>query len=342
MTEEVLFSSERNGLGTITLNRPKALNALTFNMVQAIHQKLIAWVHNPDVQAVLLSGTGSKAFCAGGDIKSLYEARQSPDNITRATQFFATEYKTDLAIAQFPKPIIALLSGIVMGGGVGLSYGATTKIVTETTKWAMPEMAIGFFPDVGGAYFLNRAPGYTGRYLALTGNHINAADALYINAATHFIPQDAIASFSKELFQEQELQTNYPYILRKYTKEPTIEGFLEKNQTTIDQHFAYSTVEEIMESLAQSTTPFATETYHIMSTKSPVSLKVTLKQLIDGESKSLSQCLETDLTLAHNFMYHQDFFEGIRSVVIDKDNSPNYQYKKLADVTDAFVEQFFK
>jgi len=168
MTNEVLFSISDNGVATILLNRPKALNSLSLEMVQAIGTTLEDWANNNQVKAVVMKGAGTKGLCAGGDIKTLYAAKDSAEGLEKANDFFITEYKTDLAVAQFPKPIIACLDGIVMGGGVGLTNGASMRIVTERTIWAMPEMTIGFFPDVGAAYFLNKAPGFVGRYLALT------------------------------------------------------------------------------------------------------------------------------------------------------------------------------
>lgn len=341
MTDDILFTTADNGLGSITLHRPKALNSLTNSMIESISAKLAEWEHDAEITAILLNGSGSRAFCAGADIKALYEAQFDEQQLQDADHFFKEEYNLDLAIANFPKPIIALLSGIVMGGGVGLSYGATTKIVTETTRWAMPEMSIGFFPDIGATYFLNKAPGYTGRYLALTGTHINAADALYIGVATHFIPQDELLHFSNELMTVK-LNDGYEFLLERHTTKPTIQGVLETQRIEIDQHFSYSTIEEIMASLAQSNSTFAQETLAIMQAASPVSLKVTLQLLLDGSSKSYAQCLETDLRVAKNFMRHDDFYEGVRSVVIDKDHSPNYKLQSLADVSHPFVMSFLQ
>lgn len=343
---EVLFSTNKNGVATITLNQPKAINALTYDMLLPIRKKLLAWDQDSTIRIVILKGAGSKGFCAGGDIKTLYQARESHDALQTAEQFFAEEYKTDQLIAQFSKPIIACLDGVVMGGGVGISYGASHRIVTERTKWAMPEMNIGFFPDVGAAYFLNKAPGNIGRYLALTATTLHAADVLYINGADAFIPSERLPDLLNQIETTNWHTGNTEDILQQhldsYTDRPEVEKKLANLQTKIDQHFSYDTVEEIVDSLATDTSEFAVKTKKILLAKSPVSLKVTLEQLIRGTGKTFTACLQTDYILAKHFMRHDDFFEGVRSVVIDKDQKPQYKYKQLADVSEELVDAFFE
>jgi len=233
-----------------------------------------------------------------------------------------------------------------MGGGVGLSYGASHRIVTEKTKWAMPEMNIGFFPDVGAAYFLNNAPGYVGRYLALTATILHAYDVLYINGADAFIPNENLTDLLNQVedtnWHAVNAEKKLQQIIDTYTDHPAHDGQIAPLQAKIDRHFSYDTVEKIIESLASDTSEFAIKTKEILLSKSPVSLKVTLKQLIEGKGKSLAACLETDLILAKNFMKHEDFFEGVRSVLIDKDQNPQYRYKQLSDVSTALIASFFK
>jgi enoyl-CoA hydratase/carnithine racemase len=343
---EVLFSTKENGVATITLNQPKSINALSYQMLAPIKQKLIEWEKDDEVRIIILKGAGSKGFCAGGDIKTLYEAKQGPEAMQAAEQFFEVEYETDQLVSQFPKPIIACLDGIVMGGGVGLSYGASHRIVTERTKWAMPEMNIGFFPDVGAAYFLNKAPGYVGRYLALTAAILHAPGVLYINGADIFIRHERLADLLNQITEaywhlgnaEQQLQQ----MIEQHAEQPDQDGQIAPFQAKIDQHFSYNTVEEIIASLAADTSDFAEKVKETLLSKSPVSLKVTLKQLMEGEGKSLAACLETDLILARNFMKHDDFYEGVRSVLIDKDHNPQYQYKDLPDVSALLTASFFK
>lgn len=345
--DEVLFAVNENGVATITLNRPKAINALTYGMLAPIREKLIAWDQDNRIRIVILKGSGSKGFCAGGDIKTLYQAKeQQEDALQAAEDFFAVEYQTDLLVSQFSKPIIASLDGVVMGGGVGLSYGASDRIVTERTKWAMPEMNIGFFPDVGAAYFLNKAPGYTGRYLALTATSLRATDVLYINGADHFIPSDRLLDLFSRIeatnWHGENTIEKLQQLLDSYTERPEANGKLANMQAKIDQHFSHNTVEKIIESLAADTSEFARKTRETLLSKSPVSLKVTLEQLMRGEGKTFEACLQTDFMLANNFMRHEDFFEGVRSVLIDKDQNPQYKYKQLADVPSELVDGFFK
>ena len=345
MVDEVLFSTSENGVATILLNRPKALNSLNFNMVNAIGEKLKSWEANSDIKCVIIKGAGERGLCAGGDIKTLYKAQESTENLEKAYEFFSKEYQTDLAIANYPKPIIAALDGIVMGGGVGLTYGADIKIVTERTAWAMPETSIGFFPDVGAAYFLNKAPGMVGRYLALTGIQIKASDILYINGASHYMSFETLGHFLHKLeevdLSKETIERTLEELLKEFSTRPPNDSDISSRQKEIDTFFGYTTVEEIVQSLEESSTEFSKKTNEVLLSKSPVSLKVTLKQLIDGEQKTLEACLMTDLILAKNFMKHPDFFEGVRSVVIDKDHTPNYQYETLASVSNQLVQEFF-
>lgn len=345
MTEQVLFSINEQGLATITLNRPQVLNALSYEMVHAIGEKLTEWKSDDRVKMVTITGAGEKGLCAGGDIKKLYETRANAEDFHKAVGVFKEEYKTDMKVYEFPKPIVALLDGIVMGGGVGLTYGASHRIVTERTKWAMPEMNIGFFTDVGAAYFFNKAPGSLGRYLALTASIIKAPDVLYMNGADVYMPSGRLESFFAQLHEmnwhENDVARTLSKLIEERSEAPEEKSSLAPLQKEIDQHFSFTTMEEIVESLEQANSPFAQETKAILLSKSPVSLKVTLKQLVDGEQKSLQECFDTDNILASNFMFHNDFFEGVRSVLVDKDRNPQYEYKQLADVSEQLVAQFF-
>ncbi|MGG2065771.1 MULTISPECIES: enoyl-CoA hydratase/isomerase family protein [unclassified Bacillus (in: firmicutes)] len=345
MTDQVLFSIHANGVATITLNRPKALNSISYEMIGPITQKLKEWESDDQIHLVIIKGAGTKGLCAGGDIKTLYEARLHESAMQKAEQFFEDEFQLDMLVYKFSKPIVACLDGFVMGGGVGLTYGASHRIVTERTKWAMPEMNIGFFPDVGSAYFLNKAPGHTGGYLALTASVIKAPDVLYINAADFYMTSDNLNTFLNHIEQidwhAKDIHTALTQLIDDYSELPANESELSSFQTEINKHFSYHTVEEIIHSLEKDGTHFATQTKEIMLSKSPFSLKITLKQFIDGEEKTLEECFATDLVLAKNFLRHEDFFEGIRSVVIDKDQNPQYKYKHLEDVSEEIVNNFF-
>ncbi|WP_285768498.1 enoyl-CoA hydratase/isomerase family protein [Peribacillus sp. SI8-4] len=346
MSAEVVFSVNQNGVAVIVLNRPKALNSLTHEMVRAIGEQLLKWKTDRNVSIVIMKGEGSKGFCAGGDIKTLYEARSSESAMRKAEGFFATEYETDMAIHQFPKPIIAYLDGIVMGGGVGLTYGASHRIVTERSKWAMPEMNIGFFPDVGGAYFLNKAPGYSGLYLALTASVIPAADVLYMNGADIYMESETIKHFNEKVehtdWAKVKVDEKLDQLIDEYRTQPSQASKLASCQKEIDQHFAFETVEGILQSLDREGSDFCMKTKELLLSKSPFSLKITLKQLIDGKHKTLKECFATDLLLAKNFLKHEDFYEGVRSILIDRDQSPKYDYKHLSEVTVDMVDDFFK
>lgn len=343
---EVIFSKNDNGLGIITLNRPATLNALTYNMITSIHKKLIEWENDKDVSLVMLEGAGDRAFCAGGDIKAIYEARQNPSLNGTIKQFFEAEYKLDLYIYNYSKPIIANMDGIVMGGGVGLANGASHRIITEDTRWAMPEMTIGFFTDVGAAYFFNKAPGYIGRYLALTANSITGKDVIYIKAADALIPSVKTEEFYNKIHNTNWLVDNVSDtlndLINQFDKQNEYEAEFENYLEQINNHFKYETVEQIIKSLESENDNFTNETKELMLSKSPFSLKLTLKQQIDCANKTIEQCLAIDTVIANNFMNHDDFYEGIRSVLIDRDNNPKYTYKTLSDVTADDVKAFFK
>ncbi|UOQ93148.1 enoyl-CoA hydratase/isomerase family protein [Halobacillus shinanisalinarum] len=345
MTNVVLTSVNENGVASLILNRPEAINSLSTDMLEVIGEKLKEWEHDDQVRLVVLKGEGSKGFCAGGDIKTLYGAQNSSEALEKAERFFEKEYVVDQLIYQYSKPIIACLDGVVMGGGVGLTYGASHRIVTERTKWAMPEMNIGFFPDVGAAYFLNQAPGHMARYLALTASVIKAPDVLYIGGADAYMKSEKMDVFLSELeginWHNKDVDAALNELTDKYTRSPEKEGQLHLIQEDVDQHFSYRTVEGIVHSLDNASSDFAKEAKEMLLSKSPSSLKVTLKQLMDGENKTIDECFHTDLILAKNFMRHEDFFEGVRSVLIDKDRNPQYKYPHLQDFSDEEVQKFF-
>ncbi|MFA1737874.1 enoyl-CoA hydratase/isomerase family protein [Lysinibacillus fusiformis] len=346
MANEVLFSVEDGGAATITLNRPKALNSLSTDMLNPIREKLKEWEANDQIRLIVLQGAGEKGFCAGGDIKTLYQAQTSQDALLGAENFFEVEYEVDLAIYHYPKPIIACLDGIVMGGGVGLTFGASHRIVTECTKWAMPEMNIGFFPDVGAGYFLNKAPGFIGYYLALTASTIKAADVLFANGADYYMTSDKLFDFLQSVKQTDWHSNNINSILnqliKKYSSKSSANSELKNLQTAINHHFSRNTVEEIIQSLDSDPSEFARVTKHLLLSKSPSSLKITLQQLIDAREKTVEECFKTDFILARNFLRHRDFYEGVRSVVIDKDRNPHYTYQSLEEFTEEDKKRFFQ
>lgn len=343
--EEVYANINENGVATITLNNPKALNSINLNMVQLLYKQLKEWENDDTIKLIVMKGAGDRAFCAGGDIKSLYTANVDEEVKQGAIQFFKEEYVLDAYLAHYPKPIIANLDGIVMGGGVGLAYHADYRIVSEKTKWAMPEMNLGFFPDVGAGYFLNKAPGYVGRYLALTGDVINGKDAIYINAADYLLPSDRIDEIINKIntinWTEIDVESALKELFEKAHDNSLLENNLADDEATIEKHFNNNTVEAIIASLNADISEFAQKTKEIIEAKSPVSVKVALEQLIRCEGKSLEAVLQLDEILATNFLHHDDFYEGVRSVLIDKDKQPKYHYNSLEKVNKEFVSTFF-
>src|SRR5699024_5801558 len=251
----------------------------TYKMLKPFKEKLKEWEKNSDIKLVVLTGAGEKGFCAGGDMKTLYEAGQKGEALEKGRQFFELEYEVDQLVDEFTKPIIAVLDGFVMGGGVGLAYGASNRIVTGRTKWAMPEMNIGFFPDVGAAYFLNKAPGHIGRYLALTSTMIKAKDVIYIGAADHFMKSEQLEKFLVSLkaqsFTEKTIEDTLTQLIQQYTSDSPDEDVLKDIQPLVDEHFCYNTVEDIVDSLEKDKSDSAQKVKETLLTKSPVSLKVT-------------------------------------------------------------------
>jgi enoyl-CoA hydratase/carnithine racemase len=309
-----LAASVRAGVATVTLNRPSSLNALSFGMIEGLAAWLERWRHDDSVRTLVLRGAGGKAFCAGGDIRALREGLTARSAVPG--EFFAREYELDFRIHTYPKTIVALMDGIVMGGGMGISQGAALRIVGPRTRMAMPETAIGLFPDVGGSYFLSRLEGELGTYLGLSGATIEAADAVYCGLA--------------DLDVSEEPQV------------PTLQAL----RPAIDRHFAHDRVEAIVESLAGETRPeyaeWAERTREALRKRSPTLLKVTLRQLRGARALSLADCFRRELDMIHACMDHGDMIEGIRAVIVEKDHAPRWDPPSLGEVDPATVERFFE
>ncbi|WP_134701507.1 enoyl-CoA hydratase/isomerase family protein [Ammoniphilus sp. YIM 78166] len=343
-----VLAETKGGIGWITLNRPKALNALSYGMVTEIEKLLLAWKEQEDIAVVCLQGAGEKAFCAGGDIRSLYDRRD--DRIVEfASPYFQTEYRMDELIYHYPKPILVFMDGLVMGGGVGISYGASHRIITEKTRWAMPEMTIGFFPDVGASYFLNQMPGVYGRYFALTAETILPPDILLVGAADYYVQHEKVEKLKQELqtidWKSKEPLALVDGLLERYGEKGPIDSSLEQREAQINQHFSKETVEGIVESLAraaESGDDWAKAQLNTLQDKSPTSLKVTLEQLKRGQGKSLSDCFGMEWKMALNFMQNHDFFEGVRALLVDKDRQPHWKPATLEEVTEEMVAGYFK
>lgn len=346
---EFIRSNIQNNIGFLTIDRPKALNSLSLDMVRALTQALLSWRDDPQVHAVVIRSTSEKAFCAGGDIRFFYAVGKSTPQGGSALleDFFSEEYALNHLTHHYPKPYIALMDGIVMGGGMGLSQSGPAcrlRIVTERSKLAMPEVNIGLFPDVGGSYFLSRTPGRIGAYLGLTGETIGAADALYAGLADVYLPAAQLAAFSTML--ESAPGSDHRGAIREFAAAFQAEanpaaGTLAQQRAAIDRHFAHETVADICASLAQDTDPFAQKTLALMRKRSPLMMCVTLEQLRRGASMDLADCLRMERTMVRRCFEHGEILEGVRAAVIDKDNAPAWNPATLEEVTPAMVSPFF-
>jgi enoyl-CoA hydratase/carnithine racemase len=336
----------RNHIAFITLNRPAALNALSLDMILQLRELLGRSVADPEIYAVLIGGAGDKAFCAGGDIRALYQSFKNDSALHR--EFFATEYPLDYLLYSYPKPYLVLMDGITLGGGMGIAQSSSLRIVGERTRIGMPEVAIGFFPDVGGSYFLSRMPGKLGLYLALTGVQIRAADAIYSRLADVYLPPAAVASLRDALGQLR-WSNSHATDLRGFIDERAASqggpAPLAALRESIDAHFSHSTVSAIVSSLEQETRndiDWAHNTAKLMRSRSPTMLSVTLRQLQRGAHLSLADCFRMELGMAAHTFEQGDFLEGVRAVLIEKDNSPRWQPHRIEDVTADLVEDFFR
>ena len=345
MTSDILFE-RRGAIGLVTLNRPQALNALNLDMIRAFDPQLKAWAEDPAVQAVVVRGAGGKAFCAGGDVRAIAEegikARRDGGDTPLGRVFFFEEYRLNRRIFHFPKPYISLLDGITMGGGKGLSAHGSHRIVTEKLVFAMPETAIGLFPDVGGGYFLPRCPGQSGLYLALTGARLGAADALYVGFGTHYVPSAKIETLVERLERADwsSSAATVDQVVRELADDAGAPPLAEK-QAQIDRCFRFDSVEEIVAALDAEGSDWARDAAATIRRMSPTSCKITLRQLRDGAGMDIEDVLVMEYRISQGCMAGHDFYEGIRAVLIDKDRDPHWRPAVLEEVTAAEVDRHF-
>jgi enoyl-CoA hydratase len=325
----------RDGVAVVTLNRPEAMNALTLDMTLALHRCFEGWASDNAVAAVVVRGAGDRAFCAGGDIRALYDAHRIGGTLTH--EFFQAEYRLNRLFFHYPKPVIALMDGVTMGGGVGLSVHASTRIVSDRTMFAMPETGIGLFPDVGGSYFLPRLPGAIGLYLALTGARLRAADCLYAGIADAFIASAGHDEFVAAIRAGEPIDD----ATRRLAQAPE-PAALAENRDAIDRCFHHDRVEDIELALQREESAWAKKTLKIMATKSPTSQKITRRQLCDGAKLDFDACMVMEYRLSQHIMAADDFFEGVRALIIDKDNTPQWRPGTLAAVDETMVNGYFE
>jgi enoyl-CoA hydratase len=336
MTEPEVLIRVDGQIGHITLNRPKALHALNLAMCEAMTRALLDWREDANVLSILIDHAGERGFCAGGDIRMIAESGAS--DVSEAKTFFMSEYRLNHLMFDYPKPITAIVDGIVMGGGVGISEPAEVRIATERTTYAMPETGIGLFPDVGGGWFLPRLPGFTGTWIALTGARLKAADTVFLGIHSHYLPSDALDAFRSILAVDPAHPADIADGLEDDPGEAPIEAHLED----IDRMFGFDTVEEIFVALEADGSDWAQAQLATLKTKSPQSLKVTLKQLRTGATlDSFADNMAMEYRLGGRIVPSHDFQEGVRAVVIDKDNAPRWAPAGLSGVTDADLEALF-
>lgn len=337
---EILFD-RRGAAGVVTLNRPAALNAVTHGMVLALRAQLDAWADDPAITRVVIAAAGGRAFSAGGDIRALYDLGMAGRHAA-ALQFWRDEYPLNAAIKNYRKPYVALIDGIVMGGGVGISVHGSHRVAGDRFQFAMPEVGIGFFPDVGATWFLPRLPGELGTYCALTGERFGAADGVAAGIATHRIASTRFPALLEGLAGTVSVDA----VLAAFS-EPAGEGPIAVRRATIDRLFAGDSVEDILAALdaeaanGSADAEWAAATAATLRTKSPLSLKIALQQVRRGGHWDFAACMRMEFRIVSRVIHGCDFYEGVRAVIVDKDLSPRWNPATLAAVSDAEVERYF-
>ncbi|KPA87954.1 enoyl-CoA hydratase/carnithine racemase [Pseudomonas asplenii] len=346
-TSADVLAQVRNHIGHLTLNRPAGLNALTLDMIRLLQRQLDAWAEDPQIHAVTLRGAGDRAFCAGGDIRSLYESYKSGSRLHE--EFFVEEYALDLCIHHYRKPVLALMDGFVLGGGMGLVQGADLRVVTERSRLGMPEVGIGYFPDVGGSYFLPRIPGEIGLYLGVSGEQIRAADALYCGLADWYLDSDRLALLDQRLDQLEWHDTplkDLQSLLAKLAVQTLPDAPLDKLRPAIDHFFALPDVPSIIEQMRAVTVAdsheWARDVVSLLETRSPLAMSVTLEMLRRGRHLSLEACFAMELHLDRQWFEHGDLMEGVRALLIDKDRTPRWNPPTLHALQPERVARFFQ
>lgn len=330
--------------GIITLNRPNVLNALNLSMIRKIYPQMLEWEKDNSMKMVIMKAAGGKAFCAGGDIRAVVEAGKIKDPLSE--NFFKEEYYLNHKIGNYKIPYVAFIDGITMGGGVGLSVHGMFRVATEKTLFAMPETGIGLFPDVGGSHFLSRLIGKLGLFLSLTGFRLKGRDVLKAGLATHFVEKNKLESLEKALLNlESTNPTTIDKLLRDFQNQSktdedkpfVLEPYMEK----INELFGGDTVEDIFNQLEKDGSEWSLNQLNLLKKMSPTSLKVTFRQILEGGSKDLAACLAMEYRLCQHSMEDKDFYEGVRAVIIDKDQKPLWQPSTIQEVTDDKVDWYF-
>jgi len=333
--DATVVASREGAAGTLLMNRPRALNALDIGMIRGIRAALGAWRDDAAVKLVVLEGAGGKAFCAGGDIRGLRDAAAAGDRAS-IEAFFSEEYALNLGIARFGKPWVPLIDGVCMGGGIGVSVHNGPRVATESALLAMPETAIGFFPDVGTSYVLPRLPAGLGAWLALTGARLKSADAVHAGLATHFVPRARLPELRAALVESGDASA-----VERFAESSPPASF-EAHRDAIRRCFAADTVPGILRALEVEGTDWAAEQAAVLRRMSPTSLFVTLELLRRGAGMALDGCLAMELALTRAVVQrHPDFREGVRAVLVDKDNAPSWSPPRIEDVDPGAIRVMF-
>ncbi|WP_380872647.1 enoyl-CoA hydratase [Sphingomonas sp. DBB INV C78] len=335
MTDEVLFAVEGQ-VGRIRLNRPKAIHALTHPMCDAMIEKLIAWRADPDIRLVMIDHAEGRGFCAGGDIRMIAESGAQDGVAARA--FFHAEYQLNHLLFTYSKPVIAFMDGVTMGGGVGISQPAKYRIATDRTMYAMPESGIGLFPDVGGGWYLSRLPGRAGQFLALTGARLDGAECVALGLSTHYVPAEKLDALKAALIADPE---NVDAVLTASAETPP-PARIEGNREKIDRLFGPDTLEEVVAALKADGGEWAQKELATLATKSPTTCKVSLRLLAQAHDHvDFAEEMRVEYRVASHICQRHDFIEGVRALIIDKDNAPKWDPATPEGVSDHVIDQIF-
>lgn len=343
LDETPFLRIERRGhLGVVILDRQDALNALDRAMVRVLSRTLAAWREDPEIAGVLVRPAPGRAFCAGGDVREIVSVRER-EGPEAALGFFRDEYRLDWRVKRFPKPYIAFMDGITMGGGVGISIHGGVRIATENTVFAMPEAAIGFFPDVGGTFFLPRLPDRFGWYLGLTGERANGADCLMLGVATHYMPAARIAVLEEELAAapRERFQQVLGEVLADLADDPGDAPLAAVRPQVLDG-FSTDDLFEIVRRLEAEKDAFGARTLEVLRQRSPFSLRVIARQLARGAELDFERCLQLEYRMVRRFLEGREFAEGVRAMVVEKDRRPRWTWKSIEEVPGEEVERVFQ
>jgi enoyl-CoA hydratase len=335
MTDDVLISTER-GVGRIRLNRPKAIHALTTRMCETMSEALLKWRSDPNIKAVVIDHAEGRGFCAGGDVVMIQKSGAS--DAEEAKAFFRAEYRLNHLLFTYPKPTVALMDGITMGGGVGISLPCDFRVATENTRLAMPETSIGLFPDIGGGWYLSRLPGRVGQFMALTGARLDGAECLYLGLATHYVQQSSLEDLVERLAKSP---SRVKGAIGAFSATPP-DAKIQMNLAIIARTFASDRLEDVLAALDADDSEWAQKEIITLGTKSPLSCKISLRLLAEGAGrKSFAEEMAAEYALATRVVKTHDFREGVRAVLIDKDHSPRWDPPSPDGVTDEMLDVLF-